>query len=44
MNGVIGMIELVSRSKLDEEQKDFIATAKRSAESLLIVINDILDF
>jgi signal transduction histidine kinase/ActR/RegA family two-component response regulator len=44
MSGVIGMIELVSRSNLDEEQKDFIATAKRSAESLLMIINDILDF
>ena len=44
MNGVIGMIELVKRSKLDEEQKDFIATAKRSADSLLMVLNDILDF
>jgi signal transduction histidine kinase/ActR/RegA family two-component response regulator len=44
MNGVIGMIELVSQSKLDEKQQDFIATAKRSAESLLTIINDILDF
>jgi signal transduction histidine kinase/CheY-like chemotaxis protein len=44
MNGVIGMIELVKRSKLDEEQKKFIGTAKRSADSLLMVINDILDF
>jgi signal transduction histidine kinase/CheY-like chemotaxis protein len=44
INGVIGMIELVSHSKLDDEQKDFIATAKRSAESLMIIINDILDF
>jgi signal transduction histidine kinase len=44
MNGVIGMLELVSNSKLDEEQQDFMATAKRSAESLMIIINDILDF
>jgi signal transduction histidine kinase/ActR/RegA family two-component response regulator len=44
INGVIGMIEMVSRSKLDEEQKDFIATAKRSARSLMIIIDDILDF
>jgi signal transduction histidine kinase/CheY-like chemotaxis protein len=44
MNGVIGMIELVSRTKLDEVQQDFIATAKRSANSLLMIINDILDF
>jgi signal transduction histidine kinase/ActR/RegA family two-component response regulator len=44
MNGVIGMIERMSHSKLDVEQQDFIATAKRSADSLLIIINDILDF
>lgn len=44
MNGVIGMIELVARTKLDQQQQDFIATAKRSAESLLVIINDILDF
>jgi signal transduction histidine kinase/CheY-like chemotaxis protein len=44
MNGVIGMIELVANTKLDEEQQDFIATAKRSASSLMVIINDILDF
>jgi signal transduction histidine kinase/CheY-like chemotaxis protein len=44
MNGVIGMIELVSQTPLNEEQKSLIATAKRSADSLLIIINDILDF
>ncbi|MFT4731248.1 MAG: signal transduction histidine kinase/CheY-like chemotaxis protein [Gammaproteobacteria bacterium] len=43
MNGVIGMIELVSHSTLDNQQKDFIATAKRSAQSLMMIINDILD-
>ena len=44
INGIIGMIELVSNSKLDEKQKVHIATAKRSTESLMIIINDILDF
>ena len=44
MNGVIGMIELVSRTTLDKQQQDFIATAKRSADSLMVIINDILDF
>ncbi|MFQ3248731.1 MAG: signal transduction histidine kinase/ActR/RegA family two-component response regulator [Glaciecola sp.] len=45
MNGVIGMIELLSEQDLDETQKkDYLATAKRSAESLMFVINDILDF
>lgn len=44
MNGVIGMIELVSQTELNTEQKNYLATAKRSADSLLIIINDILDF
>jgi signal transduction histidine kinase/CheY-like chemotaxis protein len=43
INGIIGMIELISHSELDEKQKDFIATAKRSASSLMMIINDILD-
>lgn len=44
MNGVIGMIELVSQTKLEKVQQDYIATAKRSADSLMVIINDILDF
>jgi signal transduction histidine kinase/ActR/RegA family two-component response regulator len=44
MNGIISMIELMSHSKMDEQQKGFITTAKRSADLLMIIINDILDF
>ncbi len=44
MNGVIGMTELALGTELTFEQRDYIATAKMSAESLLTVINDILDF
>lgn len=44
MNGVIGYIQLLSDTKLDEEQKDFVEEAKKSSESLLHLINDILDF
>jgi len=43
LNGIIGMTELVLLSKLDEEQKERIEAVKYSGESLLDIINDILD-
>ncbi len=44
MNGVLGMIELALDTGLSHDQADLIETAKSSANELLTVINDILDF
>lgn len=44
MNGVIGMTDLALGTELTEEQRDYLETAKGSAESLLRILNDILDF
>jgi signal transduction histidine kinase/DNA-binding response OmpR family regulator len=44
LNGVIGMVDLLARTTLDERQKRFAQVAKSSASLLLSVINDILDF
>jgi len=43
MNGIIGMSELLKNTKLNNEQRDYIQTISESANSLLDLINDILD-
>ncbi len=43
MNGVIGMVDLLSDSDLDEVQVDYVQTIRKSSETLLFILNDILD-
>lgn len=43
MNGIIGLMELLSQTELDQDQKELSGSALASARSLLFLLNDILD-
>ncbi|SDL03643.1 PAS domain S-box-containing protein [Catalinimonas alkaloidigena] len=43
MNGVIGVIDLLNDTPLNTEQRDYVQTVKKSSETLLNILNDILD-
>lgn len=44
MNSVIGFSEILMDTRLSEEQLDYASTISRSAEALITIIDDILDF
>lgn len=43
LNSIIGMAEVLNDTKLTEEQRDFVRIFRTAGESLLAIINDILD-
>ena len=44
MNGILGMAELLLRTQLMPEQRDYLNMMMHSADNLLGIVNDILDF
>lgn len=44
LNGVVGMAELLHDTKLDSQQREWVATIGRCGKSLGALVNDILDF
>ena len=44
MNGVLAMADLLQHTRLDARQKQYVDTILHSSESLITVINDILDY
>jgi PAS domain S-box-containing protein len=43
MNGVLGMTNLALQTEMDAEQRDYLETARMSAESLLSLLDQVLD-
>ncbi|TDD98450.1 CheR family methyltransferase [Flavobacterium cellulosilyticum] len=43
MNSIVGFTNLILKTELNQNQKEFIYAIKKSGESLIILINDILD-
>jgi len=44
LNGVIGFTELLTKTRLDETQREYLTIINQSGNALLDIINDILDF
>lgn len=44
MNGIIGVVELLEMSELSEEQREKLEIIKVSSNTLLRIVNDVLDF
>jgi signal transduction histidine kinase/CheY-like chemotaxis protein len=44
MNGIIGMAEALSRQELPPEQSEQVSIIRKSAELLMTILNDILDY
>ncbi|WP_052282124.1 two-component sensor histidine kinase BarA [Kluyvera genomosp. 1] len=44
LNGVIGFTRLTLKTELNPTQRDHLSTIERSANNLLAIINDVLDF
>lgn len=44
LNGILGMAQLFEQTELTEEQNEIVKTILNSGESLLTILNDVLDY
>ena len=44
LNGILGMTELTLESELKPEQREYLDLVRSSADALLVLVNDVLDY
>lgn len=44
MNGILGMVQLLKDTSLSQKQQDYMETIHKSGETMMALLNDILDF
>ena len=44
LNGILGSLELLVGTRMDQEQREYVGIIKNSGDALLSLINDVLDF
>lgn len=44
MNGILGMVQLLQDTSLTKVQKDYVDTIQKSGDTMMALLNDILDF
>ncbi len=44
LGGIIGMLDLLNDTKLDKQQKNYVQSLQLSSETLMQIINDVLDY
>lgn len=44
LNGAIGMVEILQRTELDSKQREYLDIVQSSSQTLLAILNDILDY
>lgn len=44
MNGVMGLTDLLLKTPINDEQRDYLNAIRKSSEMMVVIINDILDF
>lgn len=44
LNGVIGLLDVLGRTQLDSDQRDYVRTMHSASEALMAIVNQVLDF